>query len=131
MQNYAYIRQLVQEFMKWYFQAPVGHFFCLLFINQGLTNGVCKYANLFVSLHQKFLKPTHICILFSPLHIALCQLSALGFPCIFFRKHHNILLYGMFFMIEIEKSLMLLCIRLGMTVIPLRGGFRILPTYKI
>ena len=34
-------------------------------------------------------------------------------------------------MIEIEKSLILLCIRLVVTVIPLRGGRRTLRTYKM
>ena len=38
LQNHAYIRHLVQELMKWYFQSSVGHTFCLLFINQGLIN---------------------------------------------------------------------------------------------
>ena len=39
-----------------------------------------KYANLFLCC-QKILKPTHLCMPFSPLHITLCQLSVLGFPC--------------------------------------------------
>ena len=37
-ENHAYIRQLVQELIKWYFQVSVGHTCCLLFINQGSTN---------------------------------------------------------------------------------------------
>ena len=40
MQNHAYIRQLVQELMKCYFQSSVGDTCCLLFTNQGLTNSV-------------------------------------------------------------------------------------------
>ena len=38
LQDNEYIRHLVQELMKWYFQSSVGHTFCLLFINQGLIN---------------------------------------------------------------------------------------------
>ena len=40
LQNHAYIMQLVQGLMKWYFQASVGHTCCLLFINQSLTNSL-------------------------------------------------------------------------------------------
>ena len=49
MQNHAYIRQLVQELMKCYFQSSVGDTCCLLFMNQGLTNCVhsVPQANLF------------------------------------------------------------------------------------
>ena len=39
MRNYVYIRQLIQELMKCYFQASAGDS-CLLFMNQGMTNSV-------------------------------------------------------------------------------------------
>ena len=79
---------------------------------------------------QKFLKPTHLCTLFSPVLITLSQLSALDFPC-FFTTHHNILFSGMFFTKETENSLQLPCIRLSVTVILLRGGCRTLPECKM
>ena len=37
---------------------------------------------------KKSMHPTNLCTPFSPLHIALCQLSVLGFPC-FFTTHHK------------------------------------------
>ena len=33
---------------------------------------------------KKSMHPTNLCTPFSPLHIALCQLSVLGFPCFFY-----------------------------------------------
>ena len=33
---------------------------------------------------KKSMHPMNLCTPFSPLHIALCQLSVLGFPCFFY-----------------------------------------------
>ena len=93
---------------------------------QDLTNSERSVSH----VHQKFLKGTHLCTLFSPVLITLSQLSALDFPC-FFTTHHNILFSGMFFTKETENSLQLPCIRLSVTVILLRGGCRTLPECKM
>ena len=101
-------------------------YLCLLVINQGLTNilssvwQLCQFILVYI---KKFLKPKHSCMPFSPLHIALCQLIAHGFPCFFYNTPQYLIFLGNLFTIEIEKSPMLLYIRLCVTVISLKGGF--------
>ena len=78
----AYIRQLVWELIKWYFQALVGHTCCLLFINHGSADSlrsvlqVCQFILVYAKISKAF-----FCASFSPLHIAFYQLSALDIPC--------------------------------------------------
>ena len=52
-------------------------------MNQGLTNGVHSVLQVCQNI-----KPTHLCMSFPPLCIALCQLTVQGFPC-FFTTHHK------------------------------------------
>ena len=48
-----------------------------------------RFMQIYFCVGQKILKPPiHLCQPFSPLHIAFCQLSVLGFHC-FFTTHHN------------------------------------------
>ena len=90
LQNHPYIRQLFQELMK-YFQASIRLSCWLFFINQGLTNSVHSVPQLcaqctqliYSCVRQKIQKPKHLCMPFSLLHIALSQLSVLGFACFF------------------------------------------------
>ena len=84
-----------------------------------------KYANLFLST-PKNIKPAHLCMPFSSLHIALCQLSVLAFPYFFKHTIRIVLFCGMFSSLEIEKSLTLTCIKLCVTGIWLRGGCKTL-----
>ena len=49
----------------------------------------CKYANLFLCTPKNSMHPTNLCTPFSPFHIALCQLSVHGFPCLFKTHHKN------------------------------------------
>ena len=90
LENHSYIRQLFQELMK-HSQASVGHTRWLFFINQGLTNSVQCTAtmSIYSCVCQKIQKPKHLCMPFSPLHIALSQLSVLGFACFFFTTNPN------------------------------------------
>ena len=126
--------QLVQELMKWYFQASAGHSCCLLFINQCSANIVTAVYHNYISL---FLYPPNISkaqafvYVFSP--IAYCSLSTecSWLSLFFYDTTIFIWFWGMFFMTEIEKSLVLSCIRLHMTLTSLRGGSRTLPTYKL
>ena len=78
---------------------------------------------------KKSMHPTNLCTPFSPLHIALCQLSVLGFPCFFTTHHKNC--FALFFTLEIEKSLTLTCIRLCVTGISVRDGCRTLWILKM
>ena len=57
MQNHTYIRQLVQELMK-YFRASVGHTCCLLFINHYLLTAIIP---IYSFVPPKFLKAKHLC----------------------------------------------------------------------
>ena len=119
MQNHVYIRQLVQELMK-YFQASVEHICCLLFFNQGSMSAVYhKYAILFLRT-PKFSKAYALMYTFS--HCISVFVNRLPLVSCFFTSDHIILFYGMFFTIEVEKSFTLPCIILGVTVILLRGG---------
>ena len=77
---------------------------------------------------QKVLNPTHLCTPFPPLHIALSQLIVLGFARFLQHTAIIVLFCGMFFTIEIEKSLMLPCLKLRMKGISLRGRYRTLRT---
>ena len=45
---------------------------------------------------QKFLKPTHLCTLFSPVLITLSQLSALDFPCFFYYTPQYFVFWNVF-----------------------------------
>ena len=48
-----------------------------------------RFMQIYFCVGQKILKPPiNLCRPFSPLHIAFCQLSVLGFHC-FFTTHHN------------------------------------------
>ena len=129
MRNHAYIRQLVQKLIKWYFQASVGHTCCLLIINQGLTNSVRSLPQVchFILVYaKKFWNP---CIYVHFSSIAYCSLSA-EYACfpLLFATHYNILFCGMFFTVEKEKVVILSWIRLGVTVYPRRGGYKTLPS---
>ena len=63
----------------------------------------CKYANLFLCTPKKSMHPTNLCTPFSPLHIALCQLSVLGFPCFFTTHHKNCFALGNVFHVRDRK----------------------------
>ena len=92
LENHSYIRQLFQELMK-HFQASVGQTRWLFFINQGLPNSlhnVLQLSQFILVYAKKNQKPKHLCMPFSPLHIALSQLSVLGFAWGFF--HNKILI---------------------------------------
>ena len=84
--------------------------------------------SIYSCVRPKFIKSMHLWMPSSPLHIALCQLSALGFPC-FFTAHYNIgfVLENVFH----DGNGKIPCIELRVTVISLRGGCRTLPTYKM
>ena len=45
---------------------------------------------------QKFLKPTHLCTLFSPVLITLSQLSGLDFPCFFYYTPQYFVFWNVF-----------------------------------
>ena len=83
MQNHAYIGQLVQELIKWYFQASVGDYYyeCLLIMNRALTNivhrvpQVCQYI---LVNAKKFM------YIFFP--IIYCSLST---ECLWFSLFHH------------------------------------------
>ena len=55
LQNYAYMRKLFQELMKWYFQALVGHTCCLLSLTRA-QQIVCKAPKIcqIIILHAKY-----------------------------------------------------------------------------
>ena len=105
MRNYVYIRQLIQELMKCYFQASAGDS-CLLFMNQGMTNSVhcvlrvCQFILVYT---KNFMHPMHLCTSFSPLHIAFCQLSVHGFSCFFTAHHKNCFVLWNIFHIKDRK----------------------------
>ena len=91
LQNHACIRQLVQELIKWYFQASAGDtYWYLLFTNQGLVNiahsvlQVCQ----FILVYTKKFYPSNTCTSFSPLHNTISQLCVLDVHC-FFTTHHK------------------------------------------
>ena len=133
MQDHPYIRQLFQEeLVKWYFQASVGHTCCLLLIHQGLTNReytvYCKSMPIYSCVCQKILKPTHLCMLFSPLHIALSLLSVLGFACFFTTHYNNCFVLWNVFHNRDRKIPYLPCIKLRMKGISLRAQCRTLRT---
>ena len=65
--------------------------------------------------------------------VFLCQPSALGFPFFFFFTTHHTIFFvsGNVFHDRDKKSFTLPWIRLRVTVISFRGGYRTLPTYDV
>ena len=142
MQNHAYIRQLVQELMKCYFQSSAGDTCCLLFMNQGLTNSVhsVPQANLFqfgiivcqfILVRTKKFQSLCIHIGLFPHCISLFVNSVSLVFIVFYNTPHNCFVLRNVFHIRDKKILMLPCIKLCVTVILLRCGFRTLRTYKM
>ena len=134
MKNHPYIRQVFQELMKWYFQALVGHTRWLFFTNQGLTNSVHSVPQLcqFILVYTRKLKSLGIYVCLFP-HCILLFLNWVSLALLVFFSHHTLIIVlfcGMFFTIEIEKSLTLPCFKLHMTGISLRSRCRALWTYK-
>ena len=89
----------------------------MLVVYYSLTTNSVRGVRQEKFVRQKFLKPTHLCTPFSLLHIALCQLSALGLGNIFHNTDRKIH-YGALLQITCDS-------------ISLRGGCRTLPTYKM
>ena len=88
LQNHPYIRQLFQELMKWYFQASVGRTYCLLFINQGLTNSVHSVPELcqFILVYPQKFKSLSIIYSFFPIAYRSFSTECPWF-CLFFSQH--------------------------------------------
>ena len=79
----------------------------IIFHQPGLDKS-CAQCTATMSIYscvcQKIQKPKHFCMPFSPLHIALSQLSVLVFAWFFFTTNpNNCLFCEVFFTIEIEK----------------------------
>ena len=107
--------------MKLYFQASAGDT-CLLFTNQGLANivqGVMQVCQFILVYTKKFYASK--AFMYAFFSIAYCFLLAEcpWFSLIFYNTPQE-LFCGMFFILEIENSLTLPCIKLCVTGISLR-----------
>ena len=153
MRNNAYIRQLVQELMKW-LKCSLGHgeqrtlnrgvvsifklqlellnvYYLWTRASKIVCTVYCKYTNLLLCTPKNSVHLMNLCTPFSPLHIAVCQLNVLGFPFFLQQTTIIVLFCGMVSTLETEKYLTLTCIRLCVTGISLRDGCNTLRTFKM
>ena len=84
LRNHTYIRQLVQELMKWYFQVSVGFtvYYSLTWARQIVFAVFRKYANLYLC-RPNISKAYTFIIVFFPISYRSLSAECLWFPLLF------------------------------------------------